>query len=132
MKHIALLLATLASLFVTGCGSIHYSHKTWNSPNMAVGESQLPPRGNYHYRSSTISGITKTYEEVPSRVYVANDYYGESIPVLVPGYTNSVAWTNNYTYPVLLENAPITYPTGTIHGNPPGIRAIQGAVQKRK
>lgn len=132
MRYIALLFVTVMSFLVSGCGSIHYSHKTWDSPLIGVGQSQLPAPGNYHYRSSTIGGVTKIHEEVPSRVYVVNGYYGESIPVVVGGYTNSVAWTNSYTYPVLLENAPITYPTGTIYGNPPGIRRIQGAVQKRK
>jgi len=132
MKHIALLLASLVTFLVTGCGNIHYSHKTWDSPLIGVGQSQLPAPGNYRLRSSTIRGVTTIHEEVPSRVIVVNGYYGESIPVVVPGYTNSVSWTNHWNNPVLLENSPVTYPTGTIYGNPPGIRAIQGAVQKRK
>jgi hypothetical protein len=133
MRYIALLFVTVMSFLVTGCGNIHYSHKTWDSPLIGVGQSQVQSSGNYHYSSSTtFRGVTKVYEKVPSRFVVLNGYYGESIPVAVPGFTNSVSWTNHWNNPVFLENAPITYPTGTVYGNPPGIRAIQGAVQKRK
>ncbi len=131
MKHIALLLSILTML-VSGCGSIHYSHKTWDSPLIGVGQSQVQSSGNYHHSSLTLGGITKTHTEVPTKDYVVGDYYGKPILVTVPGYTNSVKWTNHWNNPIFLENAPITYPTGTIYGNPPGIRRIQGAVQKRK